>query len=231
MREPGELQLPRGGAVTVVRKRPSRVGAQCRARSIASAPWRRSRVSSRTSRAGDRAAVGVDQAPADAGLAAVADGVRRFAWPLVQSSESVPVSVAPEPLAAPRSDGVTASTGYGPRSTTLPPASVTRTSRLRLAGRQRASARTRLAAEVRARRGPAARRRVGALLVAVGEADVVVLGADDARRGRVGDVDDLDALDAGVVGGGDRHRVRAVARAAGEQARGLDGDAPAASGR
>ncbi len=39
----------------------------------------------------------------------------------------MPVSVAFAPLSAPRSDGVTANTGYGPRSATLPAASVTRT--------------------------------------------------------------------------------------------------------
>ena len=51
--------------------------------------------------------------------------------PLVQISDIVPVSVAPAPLTAPRSDGVTANTGYGLLSTTLPAVSVTRTTSAR----------------------------------------------------------------------------------------------------
>ena len=51
--------------------------------------------------------------------------------PRVKRAVIVPVSVALAPLNAPRLDGVTTSTSYGPRSATLPPASVARTSSLR----------------------------------------------------------------------------------------------------
>ena len=91
----------------------------------------------------DRRAALVDQAAADAGLGAVAERAAvALAGPWSRSATALPVSVAFAPLTAPRSDGVTANTGYGPLSTTLPPVSVTRTTTRALAGRQRVAGRT-----------------------------------------------------------------------------------------
>ena len=96
--------------------------------------------------------------------------------PLVQITDSVPVSVALLPLAAPRSEGVTANTGYGPRSTTLPPVSVTRTVTERWpAGSEVACTVSRL------RLGQGAGWLKSQMRLAPVRTSRVVLGADDGR--------------------------------------------------
>ena len=176
----------------------------------------------------DRVAVGVDQPPADADLLVVADGL----------AASLRVGEAQQHAGRLLGAGAVGAAAVGRRhdvdgeraAVDDVAAGVDEAhEQVAAADLQRVRA-DRLAAEVRARLGEPVGAGgvggVGALLARlVGEADVVVLGADHARRGRVGDVDDLDPLDAGVVGGGHGHRVRAVARAAGEQAGRLDGDA------
>ena len=131
----------------------------------------------------------------------------RKVWPGKPATRRAP-SPPPEPLTGPR-----AVTAKGVETVWLPPASVTRSSSVRLPAIAGDAA---IVSFFRSGHGRGLVKSQRAFCG--GRCRVVVLGRDDRRVRGVGHVDDLGAADADVVGRAEGHRLVARARAGREQA-------------